>query len=161
MSLYWHTASGTGFVSLLTLPLNFGLPENTTLHKETTLKSISELLDEAFTTRFEAKCRQWQCDILSRNQSKSLRAWEAPPYTKTLPHWLLQNNSKWRACSQANIRYAKRSIRIFSVSPQSHSLFSDILNSASRILQCWSYCVKINSSRHQHDTERTQNRAGL
>ena len=22
--------------------------------------------------------------------------------TKTLPHWLLQNNSKWRACSQAN-----------------------------------------------------------
>ena len=37
----------------------------------------------------------------------------------------------------------------------------DILNSASRILQCWSYYVKINSARHQHDTERTQNRAGL
>ena len=32
----------------------------------------------------------------------------------------------------------------------------DILNSASRILQCWSYYVKINSARHQHDTERTQ-----
>ena len=30
-----------------------------------------------------------------------------------------------------------------------------------RILQCWSYCVKINSERHQNDTERTQNRAGL
>ena len=37
----------------------------------------------------------------------------------------------------------------------------DILNSASRILQCWSCYVKINSARHQHDTERTQNRAGL
>ena len=37
----------------------------------------------------------------------------------------------------------------------------DILNSASRIMQCWSYYVKINSSRHQHDTERTQNTAGL
>ena len=29
---------------------------------------------------------------------------------------------------------------------------SDILKSASRILQCWSYYVKINSARHQHDT---------
>ena len=37
----------------------------------------------------------------------------------------------------------------------------DILNSAKRILQCWSYYVKINPARHQHDTERTQNRAGL
>ena len=36
----------------------------------------------------------------------------------------------------------------------------DILNSARRILQCWSYYVKINSARHQHDIERTQNRAG-
>ena len=35
----------------------------------------------------------------------------------------------------------------------------NILNSASRILQCWSYYVKINSARHQDDTERTQNRA--
>ena len=35
----------------------------------------------------------------------------------------------------------------------------DILNSASRILQCWSYYVKINFARHQHNTERTQNRA--
>ena len=40
-------------------------------------------------------------------------------------------------------------------------IITDILNSASRILQCWSYYVKINSARHQHDTERTQNRAGL
>ena len=39
-------------------------------------------------------------------------------------------------------------------------IFLDILNSASRILQCWPYYVKINSARHQHDTERTQNRAG-
>ena len=31
-----------------------------------------------------------------------------------------------------------------------------------RILQCWSYCVKINFARHQHDThDRPQNRAGL
>ena len=30
----------------------------------------------------------------------------------------------------------------------------DILNSASRILQCWSYYVKINSARHQHDSHR-------
>ena len=37
----------------------------------------------------------------------------------------------------------------------------DILNSSSRILQCRSYHVKINSARHQHDIERTQNRAGL
>ena len=37
----------------------------------------------------------------------------------------------------------------------------DILNSANRILQCWSYYVKVNSVRHQHDTERTQNRVGL
>ena len=37
----------------------------------------------------------------------------------------------------------------------------DILNSASRILQCWSYYMKINSAIHQHDTERTKNRAGL
>ena len=39
--------------------------------------------------------------------------------------------------------------------------YVDILNSASRILQCRSYYLKINSARHQHDTERTQNRAGL
>jgi len=31
----------------------------------------------------------------------------------------------------------------------------DILNSASRILQCWSYYEKINSAKHQHNTERT------
>ena len=31
----------------------------------------------------------------------------------------------------------------------------DVLNSASRILQCWSYYVNINPARHQHDTERT------
>ena len=37
----------------------------------------------------------------------------------------------------------------------------DILNSASRILQCWSYYVKVNSARHQHDTKRTQNIVGL
>ena len=37
----------------------------------------------------------------------------------------------------------------------------DILNSGNRILQCWSYYVKVNSVRHQHDTERTQNRVGL
>ena len=37
----------------------------------------------------------------------------------------------------------------------------DLLNSASRILQCWSYYVKFNSERHQQDTKRTQNRAGL
>ena len=36
-----------------------------------------------------------------------------------------------------------------------------MLNSASRILQCWSCYGKNNSARHQHDTERTQNRAGL
>ena len=30
----------------------------------------------------------------------------------------------------------------------------DILNFASRILQCWSYYVKFNSARHQHDTEK-------
>ena len=28
-------------------------------------------------------------------------------------------------------------------------------------LQCWSYYMKINFARHQHDTDRTQNRAGL
>jgi len=38
--------------------------------------------------------------------------------------------------------------------------FQDILNSASRMLQCWSYYVKFNSARHQPDTERTQNRVG-
>ena len=35
-----------------------------------------------------------------------------------------------------------------------------VLNSTILILQCWSYYVKLNSARHQHDTERTQNRAG-
>ena len=40
-------------------------------------------------------------------------------------------------------------------------IITDILNSASRILQCWSYYLKIKSARHQHDTERTRNRAGL
>ena len=34
-------------------------------------------------------------------------------------------------------------------------LGTDILNSASRILQCWSYYVKINSARHQHDTKQS------
>ena len=34
-------------------------------------------------------------------------------------------------------------------------LGADILNSASRILQCWSYYVKINSARHQHDTKQS------
>ena len=33
---------------------------------------------------------------------------------------------------------------------------SDILNSVNRILQCWSYHVKINFARHQCDTERTK-----
>ena len=37
----------------------------------------------------------------------------------------------------------------------------DILNFASIILQCWSYYVKINSPRHQHDTERTQKKSGI
>ena len=37
----------------------------------------------------------------------------------------------------------------------------DILNSASRILQRWSSYVKIDSARHQHDTEITQNRAAI
>ena len=37
----------------------------------------------------------------------------------------------------------------------------NILNSASRILQCWSYYVKINSGRHQHDTKRTQKQSGI
>ena len=36
----------------------------------------------------------------------------------------------------------------------------DILNSASRILQCWSYYVKINSARHQHDTKNSK-RSGI
>ena len=45
--------------------------------------------------------------------------------------------------------------------PPFYGVQIDILNSASRILQCLSYYVKINSARHQHDTERTQNRAGL
>ena len=45
--------------------------------------------------------------------------------------------------------------------PMIHMNYEDILNSASRILQCWSYYVEINSARHQHDTERTQNRAEL
>ena len=34
-------------------------------------------------------------------------------------------------------------------------LGADILNSASRILQCWSYYVKINSARHQPDTKQS------
>ena len=48
-----------------------------------------------------------------------------------------------------------------SIKPDQQKWKIDILNSASRILQCWSYYVIINSARHQHDTERTQNRAGL
>ena len=34
-------------------------------------------------------------------------------------------------------------------------------SSASRILQCRSYNVNINFARHQHDTKRTENTAGL
>ena len=36
----------------------FYLPENTRLHREKTLKTALKLLHTAFTTRFEAKCRQ-------------------------------------------------------------------------------------------------------
>ena len=50
--------AGTGFVGVLPLALAFDLPENTTLHRETTLKTALELLDKEFTKRFEAKCRQ-------------------------------------------------------------------------------------------------------
>ena len=50
--------AGTGFVGVLPLALAFDLPENTTLHRETTLKTALELLDTEFTKRFEAKCRQ-------------------------------------------------------------------------------------------------------
>ena len=50
--------AGAGFVGVLPLPLTFDLPENTTLHSETTLKTALELLDTEFTKRFEAKCRQ-------------------------------------------------------------------------------------------------------
>lgn len=57
VSLYGQTSS-TGFVSVLPLTLIFDLPENTTLHRETTLETSLELLDAAFTTRFEAKRRQ-------------------------------------------------------------------------------------------------------
>ena len=51
--------AGTGFVGVLPLALAFDLPENTTLHRETTLKTALELLDTEFTKRFEAKCRQY------------------------------------------------------------------------------------------------------
>ena len=37
----------------------------------------------------------------------------------------------------------------------------DILNSASRILQCWSYYVKMNSARHQHDTEKNSKQSEI
>ena len=37
----------------------------------------------------------------------------------------------------------------------------DILNSASRILQCWSYYVKINFARHQHDTRKNPKQSGI
>ena len=47
--------AGTGFVTILLLPLIFDLPVNTTLHGETTLETALELLDAAFTTRREAK----------------------------------------------------------------------------------------------------------
>ena len=54
--LLWGT--GTGFVGVLPLLLIFDLPENTTLHTETMLKTALQLLDTAFTTRFKAKCQQ-------------------------------------------------------------------------------------------------------
>ena len=44
-----------GFVGVLPLPLICDLPENTALHTETTHKTALELLDTAFSTRFEAK----------------------------------------------------------------------------------------------------------
>ena len=58
----------------------------------------------------------------------------------------------------ARERHAYLLARTFFIAPY---FDVDILNSASRILQGWSYYVKVNSSRHEHDTERTQNRAGL
>ena len=58
-----------------------------------------------------------------------------------------------------------RSLMIHAVKELSVETFNsnsyDIWNSANRIPQCWSYNVKINFARHQHDTEETQNRAGL
>ena len=35
----------------------------------------------------------------------------------------------------------------------SYARLIDILDSASRILQCWSYYLKINFAGHKHDTE--------
>ena len=48
------------------------------------------------------------------------------------------------AYSACVINSVAHSFRIFLGSK--NLLFVDILNSASRILQCWSYCVKINSA---------------
>ena len=42
-----------------------------------------------------------------------------------------------------------------SINTWSAKMISRHIKSASRILQCWSYYVKINSARHQHDSERT------
>ena len=49
------SGAGTGFVSILPLPLIFDLPENKTLYGKTSLKTALELLDTPFTTRSEAK----------------------------------------------------------------------------------------------------------
>ena len=44
-----------------------------------------------------------------------------------------------------------------SINTWSAKIKSRHIKFCSRILQCWSYYVKINSARHQRDTERTQN----
>ena len=61
--------------------------------------------------------------------------------------------------NEARERDTRISSRARSLSRPTSSV--DILNSASRILQCWLYYMKVNSARRQHDSERTQNRAGL
>ena len=79
-----------------------------------------------------------------------------PPITD---HCFLRGPLRWLTAAKcANVSWPLNfRVRVFLKS----ALKAAILNSASRILQGWSYYVKINSARHQHDIERTQNRAGL
>ena len=75
-----------------------------------------------------------------------------PPITD---HCFLRGPLGWlTAAKYANVSWPLNfRVRVFLKS----AVKAAILNSASRILQGWSYYVKINSARHQHDTERTQN----
>ena len=98
--------------------------------------------------------------ISKNNKEHYIILWKYIPFTSWCPY-SKSYKSRFFFSDLLKSKRMKRCSLTFRTGWENEYKSLDILNSASRILQCWSYCVKINSATLQHDTERTKNRAGL